>query len=103
MANFIYAFHGGKMPDTPEEGAAVMAKWESWMAGLGNKLVHPGAPVGMSKTVSASGIADNGGANPLSGYMVISAADINAACEIAKTCPIIENGGSVEIAEEMEM
>lgn len=103
MANFIYAFHGGAMPDTPEEGAAVMAKWGAWMAGLGSALVHPGAPVGMSKTVSASGIADNGGANPVSGYMVISAADMDAACEIAKGCPIIDNGGSVEIAEEMEM
>ena len=103
MANFIFAFHGGAMPDTPEEGAAVMAKWESWMAGLGNKLIHPGAPVGVSKTVSATGTADNGGANPVSGYMVISAPDMDTACEIAKGCPIIDNGGSVEIAEEMEM
>ncbi len=103
MANFVFAFHGGAKPETPEEGAAVMAKWAKWMESLGSTLVLPGAPVGMSKTVSASGTVDNGGANPISGYMVISAADINAACETAKSCPIIENGGSVEIAEEIEM
>ena len=103
MANFIFAFHGGAMPDTPEEGAAIMAKWTAWMAELGSALIHPGAPLGMSNTVSSSGTADNGGANPLSGYMVIRASDIDAACEIAKGCPIIDNGGNVEVAEEMDM
>ena len=42
-------------------------------------LVDPGNPVGLSKTVSASGIADNGGANPASGYTIVEAADIGAA------------------------
>ena len=80
-----------------------MAKWQSWMNGLGTAIINPGAPMGMSKTVSASGIVDNGGPNPLSGYMVVSAPNIEAACDIAKGCPIIDNGGSVEIAEEVEM
>ncbi len=58
----------------------------------------------MSKTVSISGVEDNGGANPLSGFSVVKAADMNAAIEIAKSCPFIEmEQGTIEVAEFMQM
>ena len=103
MANYIFAYHGGGMPETPEEGAKVMAKWQAWMGGLGAAMVDGGAPVGMSKTVSASGVTDDGGSNPLSGYTIVSADNMEAACKMAAGCPINESGGSVEVAECMEM
>lgn len=81
-----------------------MAAWGQWMETNGPRLVEPGNPVGMSKTVSASGVADNGGANPTSGYTIVSADDIDAACEIAKSNPMVVDGsGSVEIAEIIPM
>lgn len=103
MAKFIYVYHGGGRPETPEEGERVMAAWMSWMQGLGDAITDPGNPVGMSKTVSAGGVADDGGANPVSGYTIVSVADIDAACDMAKGCPIFESGGTVEVAEAMEM
>ncbi|MEX0284985.1 MAG: hypothetical protein AB3N23_10270 [Paracoccaceae bacterium] len=103
MPQFIFAYHGGGAPDTPEEGEKVMAAWMAWFGGMGDKVVQPGNPVGMSKTVSSSGVADDGGANPLSGYSVVSAGSIEAACDMAAGCPIISDGGSVEVAELMEM
>jgi len=104
MPNFIFAYHGGKRPDSPEEGAKVMAQWEAWFKDMGDALVNPGNPVGMSKTVSASGVADNGGANPLSGFTIIDASDMDAAVAMAKGCPMVSSGdGSVEVAEIMEM
>lgn len=104
MPKFIFAYHGGGKPETPEEGAKVMAAWEAWLGGMGDACADMGAPVGMSSTVSADGVADNGGANPLSGYSVVSAADMAAACELAKGCPILEGGaGTIEVAEIMEM
>ena len=104
MAQFIFAYHGGKKPDSPEEGAKVMEAWKNWMGSMGDALIVPGAPVGMSKTVSAGGIADDGGANPLSGYSVVEAASIDAASEMAKGCPMVVDGdGSVEVAEILEM
>ncbi|PCJ07186.1 MAG: hypothetical protein COB16_11960 [Rhodobacteraceae bacterium] len=104
MAQFIFAYHGGKKPDTPAEGAKVMDAWKSWMASMGDALIVPGAPVGMSKTVSNGGIADDGGANPLAGYSVVEAADVSAASEMAKGCPMVVDGnGSVEVAEILEM
>ena len=104
MPQFIFAYHGGKSPDTPEEGAKIMAAWQAWMGGMGEDLVIPGAPVGMSKTVSEGGIADDGGSNPVSGYSVVQAADLDAACDMAKGCPMVADGsGTVEVAEVLEM
>lgn len=104
MPQFIFAYHGGKTPESQEEGAKVMQAWKDWMDSMGEALKVPGAPVGMSRTVSADGIADNGGTNPLSGYTVVEAADQDAACEMAKGCPMVVDGsGSVEVAEIIEM
>ncbi|WP_171177313.1 YciI family protein [Ruegeria sp. HKCCD8929] len=104
MPEFVFAYHGGKAPESPEEGEKVMAQWQAWFADMGEAVVIPGAPVGMSKTVSSAGVADDGGANPISGYSVVRAADIGAATEMAKGCPMVVTGnGSVEVAEVMEM
>ena len=104
MPDFIFAYHGGKTPETPEEGAEVMAAWRAWFGTMGDAVVIPGNPVGLSKTVSAAGVADNGGANPLSGYTVVRAADIGAATDMAKGCPMVMSGnGTVEVAEIIEM
>lgn len=104
MPEFVFAYHGGKAPESPEEGKEVMAAWQAWFADMGAAVVIPGAPVGMSKTVSASGVADDGGANPISGYSVVKAADIATATEMAKGCPMVVTGnGTVEVAEVMEM
>ncbi len=104
MPNFMFIFHGGGRPETPEEGEKAMAAWTAWMQGIGDDLIDGGAPAGMSKTVTANGVEDNGGANPVSGYTLIKAADIDAACKIAKGCPILDGGGgTVEVAEAIEM
>lgn len=104
MPEFIFAYHGGKKPETEEEGAKEMAAWMTWFEKMGDAVVIPGNPVGLSKTVSVAGVADDGGSNPLSGYTVIKAVSIEAACEMAKGCPMVANGsGSVEVAEVIQM
>ena len=103
MSKFMFAYHGGKMPETPEEGAKMMAAWEAWYKDMGESLVDGGNPVGMSKTVSSGGVEDNGGAHPLSGDTLISADSIEVACDMAKGCPMLESGGTVEVAPVIEM
>ena len=76
-----------------------MAAWKNWMAEMGGAVADVGNPVGMSKTVTSSGVEDNGGSNPLSGYTLVNADTIEEAVEMAKGCPIIASGGSVEVAE----
>ena len=102
MPKYMFAYHGGRRPETPEDGAAEMAKWQAWFADLGDAVVDGGNPVGMSITVSSSGVEDNGGANPLAGYSIIQASSVDAAAEIPAGCPILGHG-TVEVAEIMSM
>ena len=103
MSNYVFAYHGGKMPESPEEGARHMAKWKAWVGGLGDALVDPGTPLGKSKTVSSGGVSDDGGSNPLLGFSIVKADSMDAALEMAKECPFLEIGGTLEVAEMMEM
>ena len=56
----------------------------------------------MSRTVSADGVAEHGGANPLSGYTIIHTESVDQAIALAKACPIIGDG-TVEVAEIHEV
>ncbi len=103
MSNYIIAYHGGKKPENPEAGAKHMAKWKAWIGGLGDAVVNPGTPLGKSKTVSSSGVSDDGGSNPMSGFSIVKADSMDAALEMAKACPFLETGGTLEVAEMMEM
>jgi len=103
MPNYILAYHGGKMPDSPEEGAKHMAKWEAWANSLGDSLTNRGTPLGQSKTVSSSGVTDGGGANPIIGYSILQAKNIDAAVKMVEDSPHINYGGTMVVAEMMEM
>ena len=72
---------------------------------LGKKAgasINPGTPVGMPKTVSSSGVTDDGGSNPLAGFSVVKADSMDAALKMAKACPFLEMG-TIEVAEMLEM
>jgi len=98
MPHFLFAYHGGKTPETPEETDIEIGRWQKWFDDIGSTIVDPGNPVGMSRTVSADGVTDDGGANPLSGYTIIHAESIDQAVALAKACPILGDG-TIEVAE----
>ena len=103
MPNYIIAYHGGAKPASPEEGAKHMAKWKAWIDGLGDAAVNPGTPLGKSRIVSADGVSDDGGPNPMSGFSIVQADNIDGAIQMAKKCPFLDLGGTLEVAEVMEM
>jgi len=104
MAKYLFVYHGGKMPVDAEEGKRAMAQWGAWFGSLGASVIDGGNPLGKSSTVVANGsLVDGGGANPASGYSLIEAASLADAHAKAKGCPILNNGGSVEIAQAMDM
>lgn len=103
MQKFLFAYHGGKNFETKEEGKAHMENWMAWMGGLKDAVVDPGLPVGPSKTVSADGVTDDGGSNPLSGITIVQAETIEQAIEMAKSCPHVSIGGTIEVAPAMNM
>ncbi|MFT5776284.1 hypothetical protein [Hyphomonas sp.] len=104
MTKFVFAYHGGKTSMTPEEGPDMMAKWGAWVAGLGAAMVDPGHAVGKSVTASTTGVAENGGANPIAGVSVVEAATLDAAVAMAKASPHVTlGGGLIEIAPVLDM
>lgn len=104
MTKYLLSYHGGGMPESEEEGAKVMAAWGVWMEGVGSAMADGGAPVGQSATLAADGSSTSGGgANPVTGYSLITAESLDAAIELSKGCPILLSGGSIEIGETIEM
>lgn len=103
MPDYIIAYKGGTPPTTKEEGAAHMALWQQWIADLGEDAVNPGTPLGASRIVSTDGVSEDGGDNAMSGFSVVRADDMDAALKIAKTCPFLETGGTLEVAQVMKM
>ena len=104
MTKYVFAYHGGAMPESQDEQAAVMAAWGAWFGSLGDALVDGGNPTGASRTIVSDGsTSDGGGANPITGYSLVNATDLSAAVDIAKGCPILAAGGSVEVADAIAM
>lgn len=103
MGRFLFVYHGGGKPETEEGGQKAMEAWGNWFASMGDDVVDGGRPVGLSTTVTSDGsVVGDGGANPVTGYSVVDAKDLNDAIAKAKGCPILSSGGSVEIAETFE-
>ena len=104
MAKYLFVYHGGKNPETEEEVAQVLDAWGQWLGSMGSAVVDGGNPVGKSSTVNPDGsVTDNGGPNPASGYGLIEAGSLDDAIAKAKGCPILAAGGSVELAEAIDM
>jgi hypothetical protein len=104
MAKYVFVYHGGGHPETKEAQAKVMAAWGAWFGAMGKALVNGGNPVGKSWTVKGKGsVTKDGGANPVSGYSIVEAKDQDEAAALAKGCPLLETGGSVEVAVVIDM
>lgn len=99
MAKYVLIYSGGgPMPQTDAEREAVMAAWGQWFGGLGSAVVDPGNPFGGSSTVTATGVSD-GTSSGANGYSILEAADLSAAADMAKGCPMLAVGGTVSVHE----
>lgn len=104
MSKYLFIYHGGKHPETEAEVAEVMDAWGQWLGSMGSAVIDGGNPVGKSTTVNPDGsIEDHGGSNPASGYGLFEASDLDDALGKARKCPILAAGGSIEVAEAIDM
>jgi hypothetical protein len=104
MAKYVFVYHGGKSPSSPAEVKRVMDAWGQWFGSMGAAVIDGGNPVGKSSTVRSDGsVANDGGSNPVSGYSLIEAPSLDEAVSKARGCPILRDGGSVEIAQAFDM
>ena len=77
MANYLLLYHGGSMPETQDEQAKVMA-------------------------ISAGGSVSTDASGP-SGYSIIKADSLDAAVALAKGCPVLQGGASVQVVETFDV
>ena len=103
MATYVLAYTGGSEPASEEEGQAVMAAWIAWFGSLGDAVVDGGNPFGPATTIAADGTVTEGGASGLSGYSIITAADLAAATALAQGCPQLAAGGAIEVYETFDV
>ena len=105
MAKYLFVYHGGGSgPADPKEHKKVMDAWGAWFGSMGAAVVDGGNPVGKSSTVKPDGtMVSGGGANPASGYSLIEASSLEDAHKKAKGCPILKAGGTIEIAQALDM
>jgi hypothetical protein len=103
MKNFVFLYSGGTAPTTPAEGEASMKEWMAWFEGLGASVKEAGEAFSGSTTVTKSGQKAGPGGNISNGYSVMKADSMDDAAKLAKTCPIIAQGGAVHVFEVMAM
>jgi hypothetical protein len=95
MAKFLYLYHGGGAPSSPQEGQDVMQAWMAYFVRLGEKIVDGGAPLAPSRAVA--GAPSSG----CTGYSVIEAESLDEAERLTQGHPHLMSGGSIEICEAL--
>ena len=98
MGKYVLVYQGGAMAETEEAQQAAMAAWGSWFGSLGPAVVDGGAPFGASDAVGGGGSATG-----LTGYSILEAADLGAAVTLAEGCPIVADGGRVDVYEALDV
>ncbi len=103
MPEFMLTYLGGNPPASEEEGKAHMAKYMQWLSALGDAAVSPANPLKGTRVVGPDGAVAEGGQTGMSGFTVVEAESMDAALAIARDCPFLEIGGSLEVSQLMKM
>ncbi len=103
MPQFIFVYVGGEYPSNPEEGQKHFAKYQQWLASLGDAVVSPAIPFKDTHTVHPDGEAAPGSTTAMSGLSIIRMPSLGEALAVARTCPFLEINGTLEISEMIDM
>lgn len=105
MSEFVFLFRGRERLGSAEQQQKTLEKWGAWMNDLNQRglMANPGQPlqdtarrvVGPGKVVHDGPFAEV--KDLVNGFIVIAAGNLDEACEIAKGCPIFDQGGGVEV------
>ena len=99
MSRYVLAFRGDPSRDAAPDAEAA---WGAWFAELGPTIVDVGTRVGQVQRLAAEQRGD-GAEEVLTGYLVVEATDIDDAVTLARGCPGLKSGVSVEVAETVPM
>ncbi|WCT11576.1 YciI family protein [Mucilaginibacter jinjuensis] len=109
MKDFLLIFRADykAMPQlSPEEMQALTQTWMNWVAGIaakgnladrGNRLMPAGKVVNADNVISDGPYAEI--KESILGYIVVKAESLDEAAELANGCPVLLQGGNVEVRE----
>ncbi len=103
MTQYIITYLDGDQPSTPEDGQKHFEKYQAWLASLGKAAISPMNPFKDTSTVNSDGTVTAGSSTMMSGYTIIETESMEKALEMAKACPFLEIGGSLEVSELVQM
>lgn len=103
MSQYVIVYLGGDQPSDPDEGRQHFSRYMDWLSSLGEAAISPANPLKNTSTVNPDGTVSTGGNSTMSGYTIIEADSMETALEIAKACPFLDIGGSLEVSELVEM
>jgi hypothetical protein len=105
MSDFAFVYRGWDTPASPEEMQKTVDLWRAWFKELEERghMKDPGLPLeksgsvvkGARKLVSDGPFAE--AKDVVGGFTLITARDLREATELAKGCPILDSGGSIEV------
>jgi hypothetical protein len=103
MPQFVMTYLGGNPPSTPEEGQKHFAEYQQWLGSLGDAAVSPMNPFKNTHVVKPDGSVTQGSGVAMTGYTIVEADDMEAALEMAKSCPFLGIDGTLEVSELVQM
>lgn len=92
---FAFVYHRGTVPEEAREEHN--QAWGTWLATINEQA---GVRAGKAKTVANDGVADYKG--NISGISFIEADSLVEALDLARKCPGLPYGGSVDVFEEYQ-
>ena len=110
MKEFMMIFRNDKVNEkqpSPEELQAMLKLWDNWIGGIAaqGKLVGTNALGYQGRTINAVGVVSDGPyaevKEHVGGYTMVKADTFEEAVTMADGCPILAQGGTVEIRDVM--
>ncbi len=109
MAKFLFVYRdpaGADMQPSAEDIQAALAQWGAWLgkfAQKGNILDGGDGLKATGRVMRCDGVVSDGpfveSKEVLGGYSIIQAETYEEALEVARECPCLMSGGSIEIRE----
>jgi hypothetical protein len=96
MPDYVFTYRAPKRYQPGSE--TTIDAWRGWFESMGDALVDRGKPVFERRTIGSDDASTD-----LGGYSIVTAASIQAAVTIAKSCPMLDAGGGVEVGELAEL
>jgi hypothetical protein len=104
MSNYILLYNGGSMPANETERKQITDEWMAWYKKLDKAVVDQGNPFSpKAKYISGDGkVYDGPVGSMVTGYTIIKAISLDAAIQLAKSCPALKSGSKISVYETID-